>query len=85
MNRFLFPAAVVACLMTLNGISPAAEPPKPKKVPRALEKHGIVRVDDYYWLKDRKSPEVIAHLNAENAYAQAALGHTEKLQAKLFS
>lgn len=85
MNRFLFSAAVFACIMTLNGISPAAEPPKPKKVPHTLEKHGIVRVDDYYWLKDRKSPEVIAHLNAENAYAQAALGHTEKLQARLFA
>ncbi|HCC47799.1 MAG TPA: oligopeptidase B [Elusimicrobia bacterium] len=63
----------------------AAEPPRAKKIPHKLEKHGHVRVDDYYWLKDRKNPEVIDYLNAENAYAAAALAHTEKLQESLFA
>ena len=39
--------------------------PVAKKNPEKLEKHGDVRVDDYYWMKDREDPEVISHLNAE--------------------
>jgi len=68
----------------LAGLARAAEPPRAKKIPHTLEKHGQVRGDDYYWLRDRKNPEVTAYLKAENAYAAAAMQHTEKLQADLF-
>ncbi len=71
-------------LMTMNGNSAAAQPPSARKVPYKLEKHGHVRTDDYYWLRDRKNPDVLAYLKAENAYTEAALKHTEPLQAKLF-
>ncbi len=85
MRRLLLPAAVLAVFMTTHGSAAAAQPPRARKVPHRLEKHGHVRVDDYYWLKDRKSPEVMAYLKAENAYTDAALGHTVKLQEKLFA
>lgn len=49
-----------------------------------LEKHGDVRVDEYFWLKDRKNPEVIKYLNAENTYLNKTLKKTEKLQKTLF-
>ena len=68
----------------LSGFARAAEPPKAKKVPRELVKHGQARTDEYYWLKDRKDPEVTAYLKAENDYAAAAMKHTEKLQEELF-
>jgi len=58
--------------------------PRATVQPESLEIHGDVRIDDYYWLKDRGNPEVIAYLEAENAYAQATLAHTETLQEKLF-
>ena len=38
----------------------------PKKIPTQLENHGHVRVDDYYWLRERENPEVIRYLNDEN-------------------
>ncbi len=69
----------------LSGFARAAEPPKARKVPHALEKHGQVRNDEYYWMKDRANPEVTAYLKAENDYAAAAMRHTEKLQAKIFT
>lgn len=59
-------------------------PPIATKRLRRLEAHGGVRVDDYYWLRERKNPEVIAYLKAENAYLHERLRHTESLQAKLF-
>ncbi|UCH11794.1 MAG: S9 family peptidase [Fidelibacterota bacterium] len=60
-------------------------PPMAKIIPRQLEKHGDVRTDDYYWLRERENPEVIAYLEAENKYTQQMMAHTEKLQAKLFN
>ncbi len=49
-----------------------------------MEKHGDVRVDEYFWLKDRKNPDVIKYLNAENTYLNTSLKKTEKLQRTLF-
>ncbi|HDZ14000.1 MAG TPA: S9 family peptidase [Pricia sp.] len=59
--------------------------PVAKKNPEKLEKHGDVRVDDYYWMKDREDPEVISHLNAENAYYNTLTAHTKTFQDSLFS
>ncbi|MDT7827071.1 S9 family peptidase [Pricia sp. S334] len=58
--------------------------PVAKKIPEKLEKHGDVRVDDYYWMKDRENPEVIAYLEAENAYYNALTAHTRAFQDSLF-
>ena len=47
-------------------------PPKPKKQAVKFEAHGVVRIDDYYWMRDdtRKKPEVINHLKSENKYLE---------------
>jgi oligopeptidase B len=58
--------------------------PVARKIPKKLEKHGDVRVDDYYWMKDRKNPEVIAYLEAENAYYNSLTAHTKTFQDSLF-
>lgn len=71
-------------IMGLGGAAKAVEPPRAKKIPYTLEKHGDVRVDNYYWLRERENPEVIKYLKAENAYAEAALKHTGQLQSGLF-
>ncbi len=60
------------------------EPPVAEKKPKELEIHGDVRVDDYYWLRERENPEVIGYLEAENAYLEAAMADTEALQQELF-
>ena len=46
--------------------------------------HGDLRIDDYAWLRQKENPEVIRHLEAENAYSQAVLRPTEALQEKLY-
>lgn len=56
-----------------------------KRVPTRLEKHRHVRIDDYYWLRERDDPEVIAYLRAENLYAEKQLGHATGLEQKLFA
>ena len=60
------------------------EPPVAPRRPIELEKHGHVRIDDYYWLNERENPEVIAYLEAENDYYKKMTAHTEKFQEELF-
>ncbi len=82
----LTPVFLVACNRTMNSNAPLPNPPVAEK--RAFEvpsPHGS-RQDEYYWLRDdeRKNPEMLAYLNAENAYTDAALAHTKPLQEKLY-
>lgn len=58
--------------------------PTVKKNPKELSVHGDTRIDNYYWLNDRENPDVIAYLEAENAYKDKMLAHTKGFQEKLF-
>ena len=53
---------------------------------KILKEHDDVRHDAYYWLRDdeRKSPQVLQHLEAENAYTAAVMADTEALQETLY-
>jgi len=46
--------------------------------------HGAVLTDDYAWLREKESPEVTAYLNAENAYAEAAMAPLAGLRQELY-
>ncbi len=59
--------------------------PRAKVSPTRHETHGVVRVDDYHWLRDRGDPAVTAYLEAENAYTRAVMAPTEALQETLFA
>src|ERR1700704_4523199 len=61
--------------------------PGPPIAPRrltVLEAHGDSRVDPYYWLREKDNPEVIAYLEAENAYADIAMAPLGPLQERLY-
>ncbi len=60
-------------------------PPAAEARPHELVTHDDVRVDEYYWLRERENPEVIAYLEAENAWVDAAMAHTGELQESLFT
>ena len=47
--------------------------------------HGDVRQDDYYWLREKDDPEVIAYLKAENAYTDAVMKPTAAFQETLYA
>jgi oligopeptidase B len=59
-------------------------PPVAKKIPKSVTLHGDERVDDYGWLREKKSPDTIAYLQAENAYADSVMAPTAELQKKLY-
>jgi oligopeptidase B len=65
--------------------APTLTPPIAKPSPTTITLHGDVRTDEYAWLRDRANPEVIAYLEAENAYTAAMMHHTEPLQEALYT
>jgi oligopeptidase B len=68
-----------------NKTDESVMPPKAKKIPKELTIHGDTRIDNYYWLNQRDNPNVIDYLEAENAYKEAVMKHTEELQDKLYN
>ena len=60
------------------------KPPIAKKIPHDIENHGDIRIDNYFWMKDKEHPEVIDYLNAENEYCDAKMAHTKDFQKDLF-
>src|SRR3989454_2786378 len=60
------------------------KPPATEKKPKITEINGDRLVDNYFWLREKSSPAVIAHLEAENAYTTGLMKPTETLQDKLY-
>ncbi|WP_374349220.1 S9 family peptidase [Thermomonas sp.] len=63
-------------------------PPRAARHPHTVTApHGAQRQDPYYWLRDdeRSSPDVLAYLHAENAYADAMLAASKPVQDALYS
>ncbi|MEY3591199.1 MAG: hypothetical protein RLZZ38_152 [Bacteroidota bacterium] len=48
-----------------------AQEPLAPKIDHTLEKHGHLRQDPYYWMRERDSAPVLKYLQEENAYAAA--------------
>jgi oligopeptidase B len=73
-----------------------AAPPLAPKRPVSVTHHGITVTDDYGWLRAPNwqevmrdptvlDPDIRAHLEAENAFTDAAMADTKDLQAGLFA
>jgi len=86
---------VLALAAFAPGVILAQQQPTTPATPRSIvaaawprcgarfDEHGTVRIDQYYWLRDRDNPEVIKYLQDENAYTKAVMAHTEALQDRL--
>jgi oligopeptidase B len=59
-------------------------PPIAAQRPYVHSLHGDERSDPYFWMRDRENPEVIAYLEAENAYTESMMAHTQPLQQALY-
>jgi len=55
-----------------------------KRISTRLETHGHERIDDYYWLRERDNPEVLAYLRAENERAEKSMALTQPSEQQLF-
>lgn len=76
-------AASLIAAQTFVAAQASPNPPVARVAPKTDKLHGETRVDNYYWLREKTNPEVLAYLQAENAYTEAGMKHTEALQETL--
>jgi oligopeptidase B len=76
-------ATAPAFLNEPSGTVPPS-PPLARREPVETIVHGDRRIDHYAWLRQKENPEVIAYLEAENAYTDAILRPTEGFQEALY-
>ncbi|WP_299228013.1 S9 family peptidase [uncultured Psychroserpens sp.] len=58
--------------------------PKARQIPKALEIHSDIRIDNYFWLNQRDDQNVLDYLNAENDYYEQEMAHTKNFEESLF-
>lgn len=82
----LFSLLIIACTNTIPEMKPDASlnPPIAEQKPYQHKIHNDIRMDPYYWLKERENPEVIDYLERENDYYQKSTKHLIPLQDELF-
>ena len=86
-TTFLFAATLLMTVSYNSALAADIAPPDVAKKPHVVKApFGAERVDDYYWLRDdaRKNPEMLAYLNAENAYVDNAMAPLKELQEQLY-
>ncbi len=67
---FHIPVTLLACGL-LMAADPAPKPPVAPQKAHASLWHGEAVNDPWFWLREKANPEVVAYLNAENAYTEA--------------
>jgi oligopeptidase B len=84
-------SAIFCALLALttacsSDMKPKSTAPVAAKKPHQVTSPNGSREDEYYWLRDdeRKDPELLAYLKAENDYTDAMLGHTKALETKVY-
>jgi len=85
--RIFLTLLITALMTTTSPAAPLPSPPDAAKKPHVVKApHGAERSDEYYWLRDdsRKNPEMLAYLNAENAYADAYMARLKPVEDRLY-
>ncbi|MBA2354293.1 MAG: S9 family peptidase [Acidobacteria bacterium] len=85
-DRLVLLAAATSVALAAPLMAQTPTPPVAQRKPHVVESPHGNRDDPYYWLRDdtRKNPEMLAYLEAENAYTEAALAPVKALRATLF-
>ena len=65
--------------------APGPRPPVARKDHKEQTLFGKTLVDDYGWLRNKGTPEVVDYLNAENDYTAKVTAKTEPLQKALYA
>jgi oligopeptidase B len=66
------------------GLMSNATPPRAPRRPTVLRHGEDERLDEWYWLRERDDPDVLAYLTAENEYTDTGLAHCADLRSSIF-
>jgi oligopeptidase B len=83
--RLIIVLSIMAALNVSNfAQSNALRAPMTEKKTKTTKIHDDTMIDEYFWLREKSNPQVIAHLEAENSYSEAVMKPTAALQDKLY-
>ena len=74
-----FVTAAVPALAQFDLVN--AKAPVAAKKPKDVTVHEDKRIDDYFWLREKGTPEVVNYLEQENAYTEAVLAPAKALRS----
>ena len=87
-RRFFSLGAAAFAAFTSSVTAQSVRPPQVPPIAALFAKpdtlHGDIRIDNYFYMRDRTHPQVIPYLEAENAYTDALTEHTKKLQEDIY-
>lgn len=84
LSHTLLVGGIMNCTTNMDKTASITQP-KAAKITKILEKHSDKRTDDFYWMNERDSPEVLKYLKTENKYLEKILFPTKKVQVDLFN
>lgn len=61
---------LVSTLLIINDMFSQIQEPLAKKIQKKLSIHNHDRIDEYFWMNERDSKDVLDHLQKENAYCE---------------
>lgn len=79
------PAPMTTDDVPAPALTPGVPPVAARKDHAVTAPFGATRNDPYYWLNEKENPQVLAYLDAENAYAEGALKPQAALQDEIFA
>ena len=84
-NMILLAAvAILAAIISSCTVTEIPKPPVANIEAKVDTSFGDIRIDNYFWLRQRGDSAVIAYLKEENAYTKAMMKHTESMQEDLY-
>ena len=86
-SETLFRPALAAALLAVAAVAQDAnhmQSPIAKKITHVTHVNGTTLEDNYFWLRDRKDPDVMKYLEAENTYTEQVMKPAKDFQDSLF-
>ena len=86
LSEVLLRPALAAALLAPIALAQdsAPQPPVAKKVPHVTQVNGATLKDNYFWLRDKRDPDVRKYLEAENSYTEEVMKPTREFQESLY-
>ncbi len=84
MARFRLLLGLAVACSTLAARADEPSPPVAPQIPHRHSWHGETVVDPYFWLREKSNPQVVAYLEAENAYTEAMTRQVQPLAETIY-
>ena len=86
LSEALLRPALAAALLAPSALAQDSglRPPMAKKAPHVTQVNGTTLKDDYFWIRDKKDPDVMKYLEAENTYTEEVMKPAGDFQESLY-